>query len=720
MTLATLLGHGFQWTKQLAVCSLIIFSCVQATSSSTQVSSARKPSGEKLKEVIFDNGLGDNWQDFGWAPRQLERGKPARIDFSNDGGWIVAKPGLTGPFGALQFCLLAPPEYGDFLEVRVDSSREDVFPRIKVNARDRADLGGGWSEVHIPLERLNPQGLAFDRVIFRADRPVGSALVSLDKVGFTAQTDHVDASEEESQLPPPVPANMTVDCWADARKISPLIYGIAYDARLDAKDTYSWDLGATARRWGGNTASTYNWMLGHAWNTGNDWFFENLNVTDDPTYNYERFLNADIAAGVQTALTVPIMGWVAKDTESVSFPVSIYGTQRQQDKLEAGDGIAPDGTELEPGPPGRSGVAAPPTMVGQWVAKIHQWDQQRKARSVQMYMLDNEPMLWNSTHRDLHPKPTSYDELLERTLAYGTAVRNADPDGKIAGPGLWGWPAYFYSAVDALTHFKLNPDRLVHGNMPLLPWYLEKLHAEEAKTGTHILDDVDVHFYPMADGVAGPNGKTDPKTAALRIRSTRSLWDPTYVDESWIHESVHLIPRVQAWIDQYDPGLGITIGEYNFGAETHMSGGLAQAEALGRMGQNNVHAAFYWTYPPKDSPAYWAFRAYRNFDGHGCHFLGNSLTTSSPKGSSIFASRDDSGSHLVLIALNLDPDVRVAANIELNRCGAPKSKRVFSYSRDAAGLVPGQATQTRDGSLAATLPPYSITVFDLQTEKAGK
>ena len=27
----------------------------------------------------------------------------------------------------------------------------------------------------------------------------------------------------------------------------------------------------------------------------------------------------------------------------------------------------------------------------------------------------------------------------------------------------------------------------------------------------------------------------DPATNALRLRSTRALWDPSYVDESWIN-----------------------------------------------------------------------------------------------------------------------------------------------------------------------------------------
>ncbi len=67
---------------------------------------------------------------------------------------------------------------------------------------------------------------------------------------------------------------------------------------------------------------------------------------------------------------------------------------------------------------------------------------------VAYYDLDNEPMLWNSTHRDVHPNPTSYDEMKTRTYLYAAAVKAADPTAETLGPVLWGWCAYFYSALD--------------------------------------------------------------------------------------------------------------------------------------------------------------------------------------------------------------------------------------------------------------------------------
>src|SRR6185436_17484441 len=155
-----------------------------------------------------------------------------------------------------------------------------------------------------------------------------------------------------------------------------------------------------------------------------------------------------------------------------------------------------------------------------------------------------------------------------------------------------------------------------HGGTPLLPWWLRETLTHEKRTGVRLIDVVDVHFYPQGRGIGvGVAGETDRDTAARRIRATRSLWDPSYEDESWIGEKMRLLPRLRAWIDENHPGLGISIGEWNFGAERHMSGGLATAEALGRFGEQGVASAFYWDYPDRDSPAYWAFRAFRNFDG---------------------------------------------------------------------------------------------------------
>lgn len=503
---------------------------------------------------------------------------------------------------------------------------------------------------------------------------------------------------------------MAVTCSSGGMPVSPTIFGIAW---ADADK----DIGATAHRWGGNTTTRYNPKLGNAWSTGNDWFWENVDID-----SVDKFLAKAADKAGRAAITVPIMGWVAKDTKSCAFPVSVFGPQEKTDQYrpDCGNGKKPDGkTEIKPGDPTRAAVKITPEEVGAWVAKLREADQKRGKRVIYEYILDNEPALWDSTHRDVHPEPTTYDELLEKTIAFGTAVRKADPDALIAGPAEWGWPGYFFSGKDAKAGFHAKPDRKAHGDEPLLAWYLKKLAEHEKKTGVRILDVLDVHIYPQGENVQGPDGEggdggggTDRKTNDLRYRTTRSLWDRDYKDESWIQDAVYLIPRMKDIIAANYPGLGFQIGEYNFGAEHHVAGAVALAEALGRFALFGVSHAFYWTYPKKPKPAYWAFRAYRNYDGNGGHFLDRIVPTTSPSGISLFASRDEAGKKWVLVALNFSADRPFDASIALNGCAAPSSVKSFVYTGGEQGFVAGDA-KVEGTSLKAKLPTTSITVVEL-------
>ncbi len=673
---------------------------------------ARSAPEEPARTAIFAarTGLADGWKDLGWAPRTTGPGGEASLDFAGHGGWLLMRPGLAGTFGFLTVRLRAPASFGAFLEVGLDSAGVDRFPRVLLEPAAGRKAPAGFSEFRVPMRELNPRGAHFDRVLFAAHGAVGHEAVLLDEIALLEEDPGASAAAAPSRA-----VTMSIDCSAPAHHISPLIYGTA-----NGEGAW-WELGTTARRWGGNPNTRYNWEQGHAWNAGSDWFFRNVNYGDQKGAAYEDWLADNRAHGVSSALTVPTIGWVAKDSTSYSFPVSVFGPQAAvaPEDRDIGNGKAPDGTLLAPLDPKRTSVPAPPEFIGRWLAAIRAKDKSR-GRSVHEYILDNEPTLWDTTHRDVHPEPVTYDELLERTIRYGTAVRKADPEALIAGPAAWGWTAYFFSAAD-VTGRKLHLDRISHGNKPLLPWWLAKVREHEKRTGVRLLDVLDVHFYPQAAGIGiGSSGSTDPALAALRIRSTRALWDPTYADESWIGETPRLIPRLREWVAENAPGLGISIGEYNFGAEGHMSGGLALAEALGRFGEQRLSSAFYWTSPAKDTPAFWAFRAFRNFDGKGGRFLDESLRARSAGAlASIFASRDPSGKHLVALLLNFDPSLAAQVELELTGCGTIKSRRVLSYS-GGNGFRPLAATAHRAGRpLGQRLPPYSITVLDLTVEPAA-
>jgi hypothetical protein len=678
--------------RALVVCFALaasILGCPHSHSeSSASMTVAALPAHRPIAERIYDGALESGWEDSGWSPHDLGHG-PASVDFSNEGGWMIAKPTLTGNYGGLVFRVKAPPTEAEFLEVRLDSRDKNIFPRVMVRADQKADVGDGWSEVFINIAELDPDGAPFDRVVFRAFRDVPNTRVMLDGIALVAAGDDGGAP-----APSPIPsasATLRVDCRATATAISPLIYGIAWDARAKGPP----QVRATTRRWGGNPASRFNWQLGNAWNTASDWFFENVE-----TKPVAEFFSDDAARGWKSALTVPTIGWVAKDTTSYSFPVSAFGAQQRTDeyKSDAGNGNKPDGSPITSTSPERTSVRAPPEFVARWI------DALAKSKTLpDIVILDNEPGLWNETHRDVHPEPTTYDELLDRTVRYAAAIRAVAPNVKIAGPAEWGWSGYMYSAKDKKEGFRLAPDRRAHGDVPLVPWLLASVKKEEAKRGTKLLDLLDLHFYPQGKGVY--SNAADPKTAALRINQVRGLWDPRYVDESWIGEPIRLLPRMHEWIDQNDPGLGLMIGEWSFGGEQHMSGGLATAEALGRFGQYGVTAAYYWTVPPAGSPTATAFHAYDDFEKF-------SVPTNATPQTSLFASRDKAGKHVVLVALNFSPDAAIAADVDSSSCGDDASASAKTYQGRGDAFAPARVS-TASGHVKLTLPAYSITVVDL-------
>jgi len=639
---------------------------------------------------LFDGKLAAGWDDWGWGPHDLTKGS-AQIVFGGWGGILLHHAELPWQYGGLAFRYKAPSDWGEFLHVslRGVGMPDEAFPLVVIEPRHVISVDG-WREVLIDERELNPEHRPFDRVMIGSHTAVDNDPVLLDKIVLTKPSAEALARGQGEQ-------SLEVQCRGTSFPISPLIYGGATD---------DWSAGVSAKRIGGNPLSRANWETGN-WNAGNDWFFEN---GGQKTSLIDALKN-DAKQERQIAIVVPLLGWVAKDDTSFGFPRPKFPDQRKFDpyKKDAGDGYRPDGTPITPGPPTETSVPAPPELIRKWVQQVVEGDAGGKG-AARMYILDNEPALWNVTHRDVHPQPVTYDELLERTVKYATAIREADPRGLIAGPAEWGWINYMTSGIDREN--RDQADRKKHGDMALVPWYLKRLAEHEKTTGQRLLDFLDLHFYPAGDGLYGAQGGTDAATSARRIRSTRGLWDPTYVDESWIKEKIRLIPRMKEWVRDNYPGLKVSIGEWSFGADNHISGGLATAEALGRFGQQKLDAAFYWGALEEKMPIYWAFRAFRNFDGQGARFQDISLPVKEAQNVSLFASRDPGRTRLVLVLINRDATAKADVAIALSECGRVASSRLFAFDADSKALTPGPSRITPTG-VSAVLAPYSFAVLDL-------
>jgi len=87
-----------------------------------------------------------------------------------------------------------------------------------------------------------------------------------------------------------------------------------------------------------------------------------------------------------------------------------------------------------------------------------------------------------------------------------------------------GWTGYFWSALDWAPGgdwWNHPQDRLAHGDVPFVEWYLQQMAAYDQANGQRILDYCDEHFYPPSVALTGAG---DAALQALRLRSTRLLW----------------------------------------------------------------------------------------------------------------------------------------------------------------------------------------------------
>jgi hypothetical protein len=283
----------------------------------------------------------------------------------------------------------------------------------------------------------------------------------------------------------------------------------------------------------------------------------------------------------------------------------------------------------------------------------------------------------------------------------------------VAAPEEWGWPAYFYSGYDqqwgAAHNWSSFPDHDAHGSWEYLPWLLDQFRRAEAAGGKRLLDLFTVHYYPQGGEVS------DDVSAEMQLRrnrSTRSLWDPGYLDESWINGTVMLIPRLREWVARYYPGTRVGITEYNWGAESHINGGTAQADILGIFGREGLDLATRWTNPPSGSPAMVAILMYRNYDGKHSGFgdVSVSATAPNPDDLSAFAAVRTSDRKLTVMLVNKVLSGTTSVDVTLSNFAA--SSPAEAWQMTASNILRRIGDVPVSGSgLTMTLPPQSVTLL---------
>lgn len=512
---------------------------------------------------------------------------------------------------------------------------------------------------------------------------------------------------------------LAVDLTAGRHAISPYIYGMNF-----ADEALAAELALPVRRWGGNATTRYHYLYDTT-NRASDWFFENIAEENaDPSQlphgsSTDKTVEQDRRTGAATILTVPLIGWAPKARDgSCGFSVSKYGPQQSTDQWrpDCGNGVKADGTPVTGNDPRDTSVQIGADYITDWLGHLTAKYGTAAQGGVKFYNLDNEPDLWHATHRDVHPAGASGVELRDSALSIAAAVKAADPGAQTLGPVGWGWTSWDYSGLDQEVCGRTGcwadpPDRPARDGMSFAPWYLREMKRAHDTGGQRLLDYFDMHFYPQGSGVAFGNGN-DPAVNALRLRSTRALWDSSYVDESWINTQVRLVPRMKETIAAQYPGTKTAITEYNWGALDHINGALAQADVLGIFGREGLDLATLWGPPSAQQPGAFAFRAYRNYDGQGGKFGDVSVSATSADQSrlAVYAAERSGDGTLTIVAVNKTGEDLASPVSLTGRAGS--AAKVFRYSATDAARIVREADQPISGSsFTHTFPANSITVL---------
>ncbi|HTA65823.1 MAG TPA: glycoside hydrolase family 44 protein [Xanthomonadaceae bacterium] len=512
---------------------------------------------------------------------------------------------------------------------------------------------------------------------------------------------------------------VNVDANVGKHAISPYIYGVAF-----APDSATLaDLNAPLNRYGGNTTSSYNWQQNAA-NHASDWYFESIQDDTGATAGAlgDSFVSTSKSGGAQAMLTIPMLDWVAKlgsgGAKLASFSIAKYGAQTDADwsyMPDAGNGVlASNGQDVSGNDPNDASTPNSVALQQLWVQHlVSKWGTVSKG-GVQFYILDNEHSIWQGTHRDVHPVGPTMDEIGQKMIAYGHMIRTASPSAVIVGPEEWGWDGYFYSGYDqqygaAHGWNGVYPDRAAHGNMDYMPWLLDHLHQDQLATGKRVLNVFSLHYYPQ-----GGEFSDDVSTATqlLRNRSTRSLWDPNYVDQSWIDDKVDLIPRMKKWVATYYPGTKIAITEYNWGAEGYINGATTQADIYGIFGWKELNYATRWTTPDSSTPTYKAMKMYRNYDGKKSTFGDTSVSAivPNPDNLSAFAATRSSDGALTLMVISKVLTGNTPVTVKLANFSAGATAQEWQLT--SANAIKHLANvSVSSGSIVVTVPPQSISLF---------
>jgi hypothetical protein len=537
-------------------------------------------------------------------------------------------------------------------------------------------------------------------------------------------------SNQASATPVNGPADVTIT--VDPTKnhpISPYIYGTNfYSGNTAPQPNFTLD------RDGGNRWTAYNWET-NASNAGSDYIYNNdayLSSSNVPAEAVRSFIAGDQGAGLASLVTFQMQGYAAADEAGpvdVTQPLATRLAARFKQVIEKKS--TKDSTPF---------TLTPPTSDAYVFMDEFAWALDQKFPGVGIFgaspthptllSLDNEPDLWNTTHLEVQGSTNiSPDNFVTKTVALSEALKDQFPNIIIFGPVNYGFSGIYSWQGDPT----LSPTP--SGANWFADKYLAGIKTASTAYGKPVVDVYDFHWYSeacasscMPDAstrVTNLTGSTltDTQVQAI-VQSPRSLWDPTFTENSWItnsvlHAPINILGRLQAKVAAENPGMKLSITEYENGGFNHIAGTIAQADNLGIFGSMGVFAANFW--PPSGTYSYAlaGFRAFRGFDGGTANFPSTSLQTTSSDVASVvvYAASDPSIlGRICFVAINRSTSSKVTVINGQALAGAAHLYQMTAASTAGqspvqpvfAGLVPASGP-----SLTITLPPLSVTTIDV-------
>jgi mannan endo-1,4-beta-mannosidase len=322
------------------------------------------------------------------------------------------------------------------------------------------------------------------------------------------------------------------------------------------------------------------------------------------------------------------------------------------------------------------------------------------------------------THPRIYSQPLRVDDFLALSKDLAGTIKRMDPDAEVFGPAFANYAGYYN------LHFA--PDwGNYSGTYPrFAEAYLGKMNEYSQIANKRLLDVFTLHWYSQIDGV--DSDLNTPDVVQQRLQAPRSLWDETYVENSWITQYVTLgqpirmIPDLQGAINGYYPGTKIGFTEWRFGTGDNISTGIATADALGIFGKFNVYFATF--FEKLAGYAKSAFMIYRNYDNNNGKFGSKRIFSSSDDVSktSVYASLNGNSTEMHIIALNktnqtIEGHFSISGNLTFD-----SEVQAFGFSDGNPSVISlGSSNIYNNNQFTYNLPALSVLHFVLTNSAAG-